>query len=850
MSRTPSVTNARSGRLPAVRWLALLGLLLALLPAASAGAQSGGVATITITSLTEDGTALPFARFQVIDSTGELLTTRETEPPGGTVSIAIELTDPDLTYTVTMETPPACAVMPPDQEVGPFDDGDSVDLTFTTSFEDDCVLGSVSLYQYTCPDGLDASVDDYAYFRDNCVQADNGVEFTLAEADGGQSFPLTTGAYGIDGRAPIVGLLPGDYTANLDSGDPDETLAYCLTFDGTPLEAPEPSDISRFSFDGDEIAFELDSRARVACDFFAVGEAVSEDDGDSGDEVVVDDEPVEESDDDAVEGAGGSASIEFHVATCPAGYDGGDYFNDCRDNGTEGVEFTVTGLDTAYTDSETSTVPVSPGFGIAVIGGLPADTYVMEEDVPGDFVSLWVYCADQPGGGPRIPTPEEGPQQYGIELAAGQAVICDWFIIPDQQFEPAILRLTKFTCEPGYGGSTYAEFTAECTEPTAGVFFNLSNGGGYYVDDDTNDEGKIRYTDLPPGDNYLLTEDLPGDALQYRVAFCATNGGDYIEYEAIDGGEIDLDPIGDGDQIQCLWYNVPVDQNVGNGSVEIHKAECPAGTTGDYYARCHDDVVGGIGFELDGPGSVNDLGNTDANGELTFSELPSGDYVISEIAPVDYNVAVYAVFCTRDGVAFPTEYDDDTGLRITFELPADADIICDWYNIPRGPAPTPTPDPADAEGGTITVVKYACEDDAEDIRNFSEECEVAGEGFEFELTANAGGRSWTGETRSDGKLVFTGLADGAYDLDEVDGTWCKAESDRVDADGNLLVQNEGNTNVYIYNCGVDNVTVLPATGTGSTGPSFPLVGWLAAALAAIVTIGAVAAKPAAARRRA
>src|SRR5688500_6817960 len=121
MGTSPRNTRTGTGRIPVVRWLALIGLMLALAPAWSVSAQSGGQATITITSQADDGTPLPFARFQIIDSTGELISTRETEPPSGTVSIPIDLTDPSLTYTVTMETPPACADMPPDQEVGPFE---------------------------------------------------------------------------------------------------------------------------------------------------------------------------------------------------------------------------------------------------------------------------------------------------------------------------------------------------------------------------------------------------------------------------------------------------------------------------------------------------------------------------------------------------------------------------------------------------------------------------------------------------------------------------------------------------------------------------------------------------------
>jgi hypothetical protein len=257
--------------------------------------------------------------------------------------------------------------------------------------------------------------------------------------------------------------------------------------------------------------------------------------------------------------------------------------------------------------------------------------------------------------------------------------------------------------------------------------------------------------------------------------------------------------------------------------------------------------VSGIGFELDGPGSVNDLGNTDDNGILRFTELPAGDYLISELIPPGYSVAIYAVFCTIDGAAFPTEYDDSTGLRIEFELPAGAQIICDWYNIPRGPDPTPTPSP-DPDGGSVTVIKRLCADDAEEIDNFREECTVAGVDYEFELSEVEGSESWTGETGSDGRLVFHGLDEGSYDLDELDGAWCKAESDRVNGQGELLVEDGENTNVYIYNCGVDLVTELPSTGTGPAGTTFPLIGWAIAALAATVMIAAVAARPAAARR--
>src|SRR5687768_4627136 len=140
-----SASRGHRNRSAIARWLAVIGLLLALVPAFAPAAQAADQATITIAAVAGDGvTPMPFARFQVINSAGELITTRETTPPNGVVSIDIDLTDPDMTYTVTMETPPACATKPADQEVGPFAAGDSVELTFETTFEDNCVLGGIS----------------------------------------------------------------------------------------------------------------------------------------------------------------------------------------------------------------------------------------------------------------------------------------------------------------------------------------------------------------------------------------------------------------------------------------------------------------------------------------------------------------------------------------------------------------------------------------------------------------------------------------------------------------------------------------------------------------------------------
>ena len=700
-----------------------------------------------------------------------------------------------------METPPACAAQPDDQDIGKLADGDEVDLTFEVDFQDDCVLGSVSAYSYLCPDGTDSTTDQYSDLQQVCTEAQNDVPFSVTGKGGDQqTFSMVTGAYGIDGRAPLVGLVPGTYSLQSDDADADSLVVFCSTYDGTPLESSEPASIKRMKVsDSASVSLKLKDRQRIACDFFTFTSAVV----DSGNDTSPDEPTSTPDQGDVVVSADDTGSIEFHVATCPAGYDGSDYYNDCAQNGTADVMFSVEGADTGTTESATSAIPTSPGFGIAVIANLPADTYTMSEDVPGDFVSTFVYCADAPGGGDRISTPENGTQQYDLDLAAGETVICDWYITPDQQNPTAILRLTDFTCAPAYGGSSFADFTGDCTDATSDVSFSLSNGAGFAMDKTTNSDGKVRYTDLAAGNDYLLASSLPGDALNKQVAYCATDGGDYIEY-TVEDGLIDLDPIADGAQVQCLWYQVPTGQLTGNGSIEIHTSECPPGTSGDYYNACHDSPVGEIDFGLDGPRGLLQNGTSDDNGLLRYTDLPAGGYVISE-DPADYPVNIYVVHCTVDGNTFKTTYDDSTGLKVNLTLPAGADVICDWFNIPKRTA-TSIPAPG---GGSVTVILRSCVKQASEIDNFVSECGAYGAGVSFTLTSKQGGTAHTVKTGNDSTSKFTGLADGAYSLEQVTGDWCKAQAEHVDSSGNVLVQNGRNTNVYIYNCGVKEINTLP-----------------------------------------
>ena len=144
-------------------------------------------------------------------------------------------------------------------------------------------------------------------------------------------------------------------------------------------------------------------------------------------------------------------------------------------------------------------------------------------------------------------------------------------------------------------------------------------------------------------------------------------------------------------------------------------------------------------------------------------------------------------------------------------------VVCDWYNVP--PAKLP------AGNGSITVIKFLCEGNKNNKYDWDKDCDDYGAGADFNLTSTANGVVASGSTGTNSKLVFAKLGDGAYALEETSGDWCHAEADLVDAKGNVLVQNGGNTNVYIYNCSRSSISTLPSTGVGPSGGS-GLGGWM------------------------
>jgi hypothetical protein len=120
--------------------------------------------------------------------------------------------------------------------------------------------------------------------------------------------------------------------------------------------------------------------------------------------------------------------------------------------------------------------------------------------------------------------------------------------------------------------------------------------------------------------------------------------------------------------------------------ITIHKAECPATTTGDIFAKCHDNRVEGVKFTVYNPTGHGTNRWTDEDGVATFAPRAGSNRIIETVESFDTYQKAY-VYCSdqNTGEVF---YDDPVTVkentlqaRVAFQTSPGDVIVCDWYNL-------------------------------------------------------------------------------------------------------------------------------------------------------------------------
>ena len=534
------------------------------------------------------------------------------------------------------------------------------------------------------------------------------------------------------------------------------------------------------------------------------------------------------------------ASISLDVLNCPQGYDvategedGATFAANCT-NPTADVMMTLT--DPAGGTTELT----SDAEGSVTFPDLDPGTYTLFSSIPLEAATEYLFCMDPGGVEYQKDFSDRGVTTF--QDLEDEQLDCAWYIVTENlrgDETGATVTVHLATCPEDYAGD---QFYADChANGVADLDFTLSGPNGDVTATTTipadPGPGVATFTKLPPGD-YTLAGGPPQDF--GSVALYCSDPSTSERIDATMDGGIAHFPVAEQQSILCDWYFIP-ESGQGESTppppaakkAEIlvtlfacDEGEATAGATFSQLDSACDTTVDDVNFSLGVPGGTPLSAATGVSGDgaVRFYDLRPGDYVMTPSLPDGYSsAAVYCQIGNGEVYQKPLQSGSTTFVDVDGEQ-----IACSWF---LAPVPKPQPQPT-GPTGSITVREFLCEGDRGEIKDWERECVPGTMESAFTLKSSDGAVNLNAKPNDKGVLVFSELPDGYYDLTQDTGVWCKAAAERVDSRSRVIVQNGGNTDVFIYECG--QVTNLPTTGSGPDASDLGIMrdaSWFLAALA-------------------
>jgi hypothetical protein len=429
---------------------------------------------------------------------------------------------------------------------------------------------------------------------------------------------------------------------------------------------------------------------------------------------------------------------------------------------------------------------------------------------PGNFP---VKCTDGSGTvvfqnlPPGVYTVTETQAPYGYQLAPAvtNVVVNPGLTTPltivNKRTPPppdaGSVKLIKFYCPQSSLSETYTVFdssdvvqtplalTANCKKGDAIFTLSRKDGTGTPITFSTGPDGEAHLT-LQAG-VYILTEKGTNTKVEVTVFV--------------------------GQQTTVVVLNYVKPPKPAPVTVEVRKFTCDPGFKGQFYldfiSSCGaaTNLTNGVEMRLSGA-SVNQTrftGDGGVQGLTRFTQLPAGNYSLQEKTPDGTSVFVWC------GIHLDSSEFGAIGSIINFPLESGQTMYCAYFNVP---------DVVTDTTGTIVVEKYGCALPAvKRPANFDwfANCSPQTTGVRFTISKLVDGQyvpTLAGVTDVNGQLKFGNLGPGTYKLQEVGADWCHAESDAVNAQGDVVVQVGKRSTVWIFNC--IPTKEPPNTGAGTT----------------------------------
>ena len=246
---------------------------------------------------------------------------------------------------------------------------------------------------------------------------------------------------------------------------------------------------------------------------------------------------------------------------CPTGYGGPDFATECT-TPAEDVPFVLAAghgiIDSTSTDAE----------GNAAFTGIIPGTYQVGADIPGDFASSQAQCVS---GSAEDVARQEELNQIELDVAAGDRISCDWYIVSDNARGLVDLSVEIRTCPEGM---TAEDLEREaCSPAESGTQLTLTGEAGDAVPS-TSEPADWGWTDLDPGAYTLVVDEVPEAVTEYQLddqPCCGPDGGFSIDL----AGQL-------AEETRTLFLFQPAveqEQPVPDTSVTVDIQTCPAGMT-------------------------------------------------------------------------------------------------------------------------------------------------------------------------------------------------------------------------------------------------------------------------------
>jgi hypothetical protein len=668
----------------------------------------------------------------------------------------------------------------------------------------DAQNGEVATYiaeKYTCQPGFDPATTDEAGALAACQTLVTDVTFTLSTNDsnypgdsrdtsGGQAvwsdIPLGT-AYSVTEAIPTGYGVPWVY-CEVTGGPGADQLSYFQAPGGVMDVGLTDASLTAYT--------------QAYCRWFNVPPASEDEQPEE-----LEGQPADQ------DGAAGAIAVTNYFCSPNEDASGGMPHNQLLTSclpGLPGTTFQIqilggAGLDAVIDENGVATGPPFDGGSVGIFETPPGFPNLLFDRI---FCSVYETAGGVPG---EYAETQQLNQVLLLEdVATGQSIACDWFNIP---FEGAVAQ--KYSCAGGELAAAGLDLLlAEC-QAQAGVQFWFQSAAV----SGTGESGADPMGYWGPGMNdgpveATWVEQLPEGYGPAR-AFCSTTPpGAYPEAAVESPLELGVEaevsaPVGtqtvtanvltyshpQNSQVACAWLNFPageggeaalpaIDDPLGEeplvedpptfaGSVRIYKYECPPALevteeTLQFFNLSCRGAKPGVEFKVFQNDQQVGAGPVDALGLVLIQNIPSGLLRVSELPQEGYQQP--RVFCGDWPAAggtvperLPVTVDN---FGISYDLPADSQLMCEWFNLPTGAATDASP--------IVIIHKYQCPPDYDfDASNpdrtvFLADCTERPEGVGFRVST--GGVILGNSTSAEGDITFPNLNAGQLNIYEFPGT--------------------------------------------------------------------------------